>query len=164
LPHPDNRPSDIRAAFHTDNIQAIISRYAQEPFEVGVAFATRDGLEHAVLIIENGVTAPVVVRRDLLRPDQSKLLGVGDVWFTTLNANGIPSTARARPEDWRAILDICFQNREADIGQFLRRHLAGQNLAALLSELATFGNEAKIAPTLCERAKDLLRAGESRWR
>jgi hypothetical protein len=44
LPHSDDRPNDVRTSFHTDKIQAIISRYAQEPFEVGVGFATRTGL------------------------------------------------------------------------------------------------------------------------
>jgi hypothetical protein len=64
LPHPDNRPLDVRASFHTDKIHAILSRYAHEPFEVGIAFGARDGLEHAVIIIPPGITAPVVVKKD----------------------------------------------------------------------------------------------------
>jgi hypothetical protein len=28
----------------------------------------------------------------------------------------------AQPKDWRDIFDRCFENREADIGRFLRRH------------------------------------------
>jgi hypothetical protein len=117
LPHADNRPPDVRAAFHIDKIQAVISRYAQEPFKIGVGFSRRDGSEHAVIVVPEGVTAPVIVKRDLLTSGkQSPLLSVGDVWFRTLQANGTPSTARALPGDWREIFNICFDNREADIG------------------------------------------------
>jgi hypothetical protein len=50
------------------------------------------------------------------------VIRVGDVYCRTLNANGTASTAIAQPTDWRDIFDRCFENREADIGRFLRRH------------------------------------------
>jgi hypothetical protein len=90
LPHPMNRPNDVRSTFHIDKIQGIISRYASETFEIGIGFEQRDGLEHAVIIVPQGVTAPVAVKSDLNKP-----LTVGDVYFRTLRANGTPSTARA---------------------------------------------------------------------
>jgi hypothetical protein len=55
--------------------------------------------------------------------DGKKLVRVGDVYCRTLNANGRASTAVAQPKDWRDLFDRCFENREADIGRFLRRHL-----------------------------------------
>jgi len=89
------------------------------------------------------------------------LLGVGDVFFRTLNANGTPSTARARPEDWRDILEICFENREADIGRFLRRHLSPPGLQAMLGMVSPPQNPPP--PSLHQRATDLLCEGERRF-
>ena len=73
-----------------------------------------------------GLRVPVAVKSALTDAVGNKLLSVGDVYFRTLNANGTPSSALARAQDWRDLLDICFEDREADIGRFLRRHLADQ--------------------------------------
>ena len=54
-----------------------------------------------------------------------KLISVDDVYIRSLESNGTPSTTKARWKDWPKILDVCFDNREADIGRFLRRHLSG---------------------------------------
>jgi hypothetical protein len=132
-PDDTNRPADPRAAYHVDRMQGLISRFASEAFEIGIAFEALDGKEHAVIVVPDGVTAPVSITRNLTTANRT-LLAVGDVYFRTLNANGTPSTARARPEDWRDILDICFNNREADIGRFLRRHLAGRTPALFDAE------------------------------
>jgi hypothetical protein len=40
-PDLNNRPDDIRAPFHLDKIQPLISRYASEPFEIDLAFHLR---------------------------------------------------------------------------------------------------------------------------
>ncbi|MCS3695188.1 hypothetical protein ABIF07_000073 [Bradyrhizobium elkanii] len=81
------------------------------------------------------------VKIALTSPHRDKLLDVGDIYFRTLHANGTLSSSLARPQDWPDILDICFDNREADIGKFLRRHLVGagapQLLAALQGDPAT---------------------------
>lgn len=162
-PHAANRPSDVRTAFHLDKIQSIVSRYASEPFEIGVGFEQRDGSEHAVIVIPDGVKSPVAANRDLIHAGRT-LIGIGDVYFRTLKANGTPSTAHARPEDWSEIVEICFENREADLGRFLRRHLAGQDVSALRSAFAQLGASTPPAPTLHERAVTLLRLGEQRFR
>jgi hypothetical protein len=83
------------------------------------------------------------------------------VYFRTLHANGTPSTAVARPQDWRDILEICFENREADIGRFLRRHLPGADLGALLTTLGV--PAAPAPPSLKERTEALLSDGERRF-
>jgi len=74
----------------------------------------------------------VASKSDLVAPDGTKFIRAGDVYCRTLNANGRASTAVAQPKDWRDIFDRCFENREADIGRFLRRHL-GSSAEGLLS-------------------------------
>ena len=116
---------DVERLYRMDTIQGLISRYASIPFEIGVKFGKRDGLLHPVVVVPNGVNVPVVVSRDLIDNDNGgkKLLQVGEVYFRTLHSNGTPSSARLLPADYPELLDICFENREADIGRFLRRHL-----------------------------------------
>jgi hypothetical protein len=166
LPHSGGRPSDVRGTFHLDKIQGIVSHYASEPFEIGVAFEPRDGFDHAVMVIPQGVTAPVAATRRLERAGQ-KLIGVGDVYARTLRANGTPSTALARPEDWREIIDICFENREADIGRFVRRQLTALDLGSLRLALEALGlgfPAPPPTPTLRDRAMAVLEDGEKRYR
>jgi hypothetical protein len=87
----------------------------------------------------------------------NKLSFAGEAYFRTLHANGTPSTAPARPHDWRDILDICFDNREADIGRFLRRQLTGQDASRLL---ATFQVGSVAGDVLRKRCAALLQQGE----
>ena len=44
------------------------------------------------------------------------------------------SSAPAQPGDWRQIMDLCFNNREADLGGFVRRHLLSSELPNVLAE------------------------------
>jgi hypothetical protein len=115
---------DVRAAFHIDKVQEIVSKYASDPFEVEVVFVQSELELHPVIIIPTGVRVPVAVRRTLSNT-KGELLKLGEVPFRTLNANNRASTAAARPEDWRDVVAICFDNREADVAGFLRRHLSG---------------------------------------
>lgn len=117
------KPTNVRDAFHTDKIQQLISRFAHESFEIEVAFAKRDGTDIPVVVIPDGVQYPVASKADLVGSDGKKLVRVGDVYCRTLNSNGRVSTAVALPKDWSDLFDRCFENREADIGRFLRRHL-----------------------------------------
>jgi hypothetical protein len=159
-PDGDNRPSDVRATFHHDNIQSIVSRYASDKFEITIAYGRRDGSEYPVIVIPEGVRVPVACARDLY-DGKERLLREGEVYFRTLNANGTPSTAAARPGDWADLGEICFENREADIGRFLRRYLGGTNLDALIARLA----EASVAPvpTTSTLRQRLLDTGEERF-
>jgi hypothetical protein len=125
---PDLNPAaaTVPADFHIDAVQELISRYASKPFEVAVEFRTRDGQEHPIVVVPPGVKTVVAVKRDIVGgTGNARLLQRGDVYFRTLGANGIVSSARAQPDDWEDILSICFDNREADIARFIRRHLAG---------------------------------------
>jgi hypothetical protein len=118
-----SKPANVRDAFHTDKIQQLVSRYAHETFEIEVAFAEREGTEIPVIVIPDGIQYPLASKGDLVGSDGKKLVRVGDVYCRTLNANGRASTAVVQPKDWRDLFDRCFENREADIGRFLRRHL-----------------------------------------
>jgi hypothetical protein len=157
-----NEPADIRGMFHHDTIQGLISRYANEPFEVHVAFGERDGRIYPVIAIPQGVRVPVVVKNALQDTSGTRsLLSVGDIYFRTLEANGTPSTAKARPQDWRDILEVCFDNREADIGRFLRRQLASQDAARLIEGLR--GEPHGPDHTLRTRCASILDTGEKNF-
>jgi predicted HTH transcriptional regulator len=98
LPDQTSAPSDVQTAFHLDVIQGLISRYASEPFEIAVGFATRDGQKYPVVVVPEGVRTPVAVQRDLPDPRNSNraLIRKGELYFRTLASNGTPSTR------WRA--------------------------------------------------------------
>lgn len=135
-PNNDGKPQDVRGTFHLDIVQQIVSKYASVPFEVAVGFGNRDGQEFPVIAVGNGVRAPVAASRELAVSGKS-LIRQHAVYFRTLNASGVPSSSPARHSDWADIVDICFENREADIGRFLRRHLGvegGVSFADLLSK------------------------------
>lgn len=165
-PDNANKPNDPRSIFHVDTIQGLISKFAQELFEIGVAFSRRDSTDHPVIVVPSGVQVPVVAKRELVDSTSKKLIGLGDVYFRTLAASGVPSTSIARPLDWRDILDICFENREADIGRFLRRQLSGIDHSVLANTLRQLGVVDKVAlspplPSLRDEANKLLNIGEA---
>ena len=164
-PDAKNRPVDLPAAFHLDKIQPLISRYAFEPFEISVAFPERDGAAYPVIVVPEGVRTPVAAKGDIIEPATGrKLIRHGEIYFRTLSSNGTPSTAAARPEDWKEILDICFENREADIGRFLRRHFAG-DLSSFITALANAAGPVQPPPpSLNDRIRTLLDDGNHRFR
>lgn len=149
---------DHVALFAPDRMQELISRYASEAFAVEVVLVQSAVGGHPVVAVPGGVRAPVAIRKPLAGP-KGELLHVGDVPFRTLNANGRVSTAAARPEDWRDLVEICFDNREADVAGFLRRHLS-----ALTPELlAAFATSAASAPpALPNRALAFLESCHAR--
>ncbi len=161
-PDIENEPANVREAFHFDKIQGLISRYASELFEVGVAFASREEREYPVIVVPEGVRSPVAAKAALQDEKKGLLLREGEVFFRTLAANGTPSTALARPRDWPEIVEICFNNREADVGRFVRRQLAGHDVASILAALNDFG-QYRPAPSLKDRAEALLKNGLARF-
>lgn len=150
-PVEDGKPEDVKVSFHLDVIQQIVSKYASVPFEVAVGFGNREEQEFPVIAVGNGVRSPVAASKELVI-DGKSLIRQHTVYFRTLNASGVPSSSPARYSDWADIVDICFENREADIGRFLRRHLGVEGTASLAPLL-----EDKAGPSLRETA---LRAME----
>lgn len=158
-PVEDGKPQDVRASFHLDVVQQIVSKYASVPFEVAVGFGKREEQEFPVIAVGNGVRSPVAASKELV--DGKPLIRQHAVYFRTLNASGVPSSSPARYSDWADIVDICFENREAEIGRFLRRHLGVEGAASFTALL-----ENKASPALHQRTLEAIdkhqqRAGEA---
>jgi hypothetical protein len=157
---PDRYPfaDAVEVLFHSDVIQGIISRYASFPIEVAIELRELEGQTFPVIFVAEGVRTPLVVKRDLRLQDGRHLLKEGDVFVRTLAANGTPSTARAGPSDWADLMEICFENREADIGRFFRRHLADRDFTGLAELLG--GGSATQQETLRTLATAVLETGD----
>ena len=161
LPDVSNELPNPRELFHPDAIQAIISRFASDTFEVGVAWSSRDGKEYPVIVIPPGVKIPVVAKRDLM--DGSRFaVKEGAVYVRTLHSNGTISSAEAKPRDWPELMEICFDNREADVGQL--------RSAAILPDLIFrrssrfIGQQVTPQPSLRDRAVNVLDDGGAQIR
>jgi predicted HTH transcriptional regulator len=59
--NPDNlnEPPNPKILFHVDVIQAIVSRYASEAFEIEVSWGEREGKEYPVIIVPPGLRHPL---------------------------------------------------------------------------------------------------------
>jgi hypothetical protein len=150
-PDEENRPVDVKSAFHIDKIQGLISRFASEPFEVTIEFPERNGQSYPVIVIPPGVKTPVASKSDLQAADGNKLITTDDVYVRSLRANNTPSTAKAKWKDWPTLVEVCFDNREADIGRFLRRHLGGATPQVLTNIVAALARGVDSEVTAAER-------------
>lgn len=159
-PDPCPLEGDLHTIFHLDSIQGLVTKFASEPFEIQVDCLPRNDALHPVIVAPEGVRVPVVVKANLMASDGSgrKLLSEGDLYFRTLLANGTPSSAKIKPGDYRDLLEICFENREADIGRFLRRHLGGRERDAVFDAL--FPSTPKVETGLKARCVALMIRGD----
>jgi hypothetical protein len=124
-PLVDNAPSSIRELFHIDKIQGMIAKYSSESFEIAVKFPQRHGQHFPVICIPTGIKTPVVAKSDLFDSEKKKKLICADtIYVRSLSSNNTPSTTQTKSTDWDRLIEICFDNREADIGRFIRRHLS----------------------------------------
>lgn len=165
-PDSAGAPQNPRTTFHIDIIQGLISRYTDEKFEVAVGFSNRGGVEFPVIFVPEGVRVPVATSKPLNGPDGKEWVKAHTVYFRTLNSNHTASSSPALAKDWKDIVEICFENREADIGRFLRRHLGSIDLKSLLGMYA--GTESNDAlddgvAQLTRRAIALLAEGRDRF-
>lgn len=129
-PNSAGAPRDVEASFHVDKVQPIVTKYASEPFEVTVHFPERDGDRYPVLEVPSGLTVPVATKADLYASDGTRLIQKDCIYVRSLNANNMPSTTIAGSKDWKDLVERCFDNREADIARFIRRHLANVSVVA----------------------------------
>lgn len=162
LPDMQNVPLDVKKEFHPDKICALVARFASEPFEVAVEFVERDNVLFPVIVIPPGIRTPVAAKSDLLI-DDTKIVTAGDVYIRTLNANRRPSSAKAHWKDWPSLVDICFNNREADIGRFVRRHLSGLSTENLKRILGAIDEDNPEHPPEPHRLQKLLDQGRHRF-
>lgn len=159
-PDSGNQPDDVRAAFHWDVVQGIVSKYSSEQFEVVVDFVEKDGVEYPIIRVPSGVETPVACKADL--PGDGALLKTDRVYVRTLHANMTVSSSEVRWKDWEPLVRRCFDNREADIGAFVRRHLSGLDIEQLVTALRGQGARREIS-TSRERAVDFLDEGYGRF-
>lgn len=122
-PNPNDAPADVGEAFHIDKIQGHVTRFSSEPFEIFLHYPVIDGTTYVVIEIPTGVKTPVATKSGLAN-GETHYIRVDKVFVRTLNANNTPSTAEAKWKDWPNVMERCFENREADVGRFIRRHLS----------------------------------------
>jgi schlafen family protein len=161
-PDVDNVPADVRATFHGDVIQAIVSRYSAELFPIEVQFVDVGGQIYPVILVPPGVRTPVAAKATLNGPDGKPLVRDHAVYVRSLQSNNTVSSTEARRGDWETLTRICFDNREADIGGFVRRHLSAldrESLAALIPALSGSANR----PTARDQVIEELDRGRTRF-
>lgn len=161
-PDQANVPEDIRQTYHQDVVQGLVTKHASEPFEVAVDFVPRGDYLHPVIVVPAGVRTPVASKADLYDEARKRLIAVDDVYVRTLLANNTPSSAKASWKDWSRLAEVCFDNREADVGRFFRRHLSAITPDMVSSLLSSLGEPTQV-PTLDERVRELLDAGKERF-
>lgn len=153
LPLPPT-PTDVLSSYHHDAIQGLVSKYASEPFDIELGFGEREGSRYPVIVVVAGISTPVAVKTALTAAGGKELLVKGTVFFRTLRSNGTVSSSAAMPNDWPEIMQICMDNREADIGRFIRRHLSAANLSGLMEALQATADIRDDTPTLREMVDD----------
>jgi hypothetical protein len=159
-PDIENAPIDnksIKRVFHKDKIQGMITKYSSDPFEVTLHYRQAKGLDYPifpVIEIPSGIKTPVAAKADLKKGGGTYLIKANSIYVRTLLSNNTPSTSEANWRDYERLIEVCFDNREADIGRFLRRHVGGLS-PDLLSQIAAIFSQA-IHPK--ETTEDKLKA------
>jgi hypothetical protein len=124
-PVAEGRPADLRAAYHPDALQKLVNDYAEPGFPVTVEFVERDGLEFPVVAVPPGVKSPAMARQDVKNDKEVKVLRQHAVYVRSATNDVVQTTEPRSAQDWDDLMGICFDNREADVGRFLRRNLGG---------------------------------------
>lgn len=161
-PDSENEPEDVRSMFHIDKIQRIVSKYSSEQFEVSVEFPSWERHSFVVIAIPAGTKTPVAAKADLIENGE-KLITTDDVYVRSLRSNNTPSTAKAQWKDWSDLVEICFENREADVGRFLRRHLGGITPDAIRELSSTLTDVIGVEGTVEESLNDYLQECRERF-
>jgi hypothetical protein len=156
-PSKTGQPGDPTTVYTADMIQGLTSKYSSEAFEVTVEFPERDGVRYPVIKVAGGASNLVAAKTDL-RDGGNTLICANDVYIRTLNSNNIASTSKPTWRDWPSIMQVFFDNRESDIGNFFRRHL-GEVARERLVEVLRRGT----LPSNEERAKSFLNKMSDRF-
>lgn len=154
---------DVRVSFHIDTIQGIISKYSSEPFEVTVEYPQYEGQEFPVIVIPSGVITPVAAKSELCSTDGKILIKSDCVYVRSLSANNTPSTTQATWKDWQRIVEICFDNREADIGRFIRRQLGSLTPDHLHLLASVINQGSQTEPSTEDLLKAYIHESEGRY-
>ena len=162
-PDHENIPDKLKEKYHIDKIQGLVSKYASETFEVFLEFPEKEGQEYPVIIVPSGVKTPVATKCELDSGD-GKGIKINTVYVRSLNANNTPSTTQATGKDWSKITEVCFDNREADIGRFLRRHLGGLTPEIIGEFAVAISKKIETEPTVEDRLRKYLEESEQRFK
>jgi hypothetical protein len=158
----ENAPADVSSLFHIDKIQYLITKYSSEPFEVKIHYPSREGKEFPVIEIPPGVKTPVATKSEL-KIKNKFVIKANTIYVRSLNANNTPSTSEPVWKDYARLVEVCFDNREADIGRFLRRHLGGLS-SELIRQIATSLTEGiKPTETIEDKIRSYLQESEQRF-
>ncbi|KQI72444.1 hypothetical protein AN191_09795 [Loktanella sp. 5RATIMAR09] len=162
-PDLGNVPSDVKAEFHPDVVQGIASRHSSEPFDVEVLFPVLDGQEFVVITVPSGVLSPVAVKKAIDNGSGHLLVEVDNIYFRTLQANNRVSSAKIPHRDLPELVRLCFENREADIGRFLRRHLSGLTPDTFRAMAGELGGRLDTSPSVDEDLMSFLSEGKTKF-
>jgi hypothetical protein len=108
-----------------------------------------------------GVKTPVATRSELYVGDR-RLISTDSVYVRSLSANNTPSTTRAIWKDWPKLVEVCFDNREADVGRFLRRHLGSLTPNVVREFVTTVSRRMEPEMTTKELLQKYLQESEDR--
>ena len=152
---------DVFQAYHPDKVNEIVGKYSTPKFEVRVGFKEYEGGIHAEITIPGGITSPVISRTGFERELRQNAIYVRTI------SNGRPSSCEPMTAaDWDKLMRTCFDNREADIGRFMRRHL-GDILVQIGTTVQTKSGAPLPQKSPEQAALDFLELGrkqlESRW-
>jgi len=155
-------PTPVRSVFHFDKIQGIVSKYSSELFEVAVHYPKRDGQEYPVIVVPSNVKTPVATKSKLCAGDKT-LVKADTIYVRSLSANNTPSTTQAIWKDWSKITEVCFDNREADIGRFLRRHLSSLTPNLVREFFSAGSKETEDQSSIEELLRGFLQESKKRY-
>jgi len=162
-PDVANMPPAVERQYHIDRLQQLVSRHAGDNFEIFVRWAHRQDAQFPIIEVPSGVKNPIAIRSPLSDASGDVLLPENRVYVRSLQSNNRPSTTEATWRDWPRIVEICFENREADIARFIRRHLATASEDTLRDALAFLNISAAGRKTAEERAEEFLQFGRQRF-
>jgi hypothetical protein len=154
---------DVRASFHIDKIQGMVTKHASEAFEIEVHWIERGTQSHPLVVVPGGVKSPVASRSPIVDSAGATLLAENRVYVRSLQSNNTPATTEATWRDWPTVVSRCFENREADVGRFIRRHLTPDVIQQLRDTLGSTLQSAPSAPTLAEKARIFLDESSARF-
>ena len=160
-PQGGKAPQNVKDLYHVDKIQGLITKHSSEAFEVKIHFIELEGESYPIIDVPSGVKVPVGVKKPVIDNGET-LLPANKIFVRSLESNGTPSTTEARVEDWPRIVEICFENREADVGRFIRRHLSGIGADSLSALSQLF--KKMDAPTVEQKLDEFMEQCLSRFR
>jgi len=155
----DDIPNDVKTTYNPDKIQSFAVKYASSPFEVQVKFLKKEDEEIPVICIPGGIEYPVVCKADLIDGGQY-LLQSNKIYVRSLTSNNTVSSSEIRYGDWERLINFCFDNREANVGRFIRRHLANINIEDLTSIAKNISDVIKTDEGI---VKQLIENGNNRF-